>query len=95
MKKPFELFLDDPGEWTGNPEYPASIYYGFIKEDYWERETDLHMIEKSAADKLARLLEKFLDHYDNRKITNGFHDLLAKEVRVALKEHRGEVNEKN
>ena len=30
--------------------------------------------------KAEKLLQDFLTHYKNRKITNGFHDLLAKDI---------------
>jgi len=36
---------------------------------------------------LRALLNEFLDHYNSRKITNGFHDLLAVKVEKTLKKN--------
>lgn len=36
-------------------------------------------------EKLKTVLHKFMEHYKTKKLTNGFHDLLAKEVQELLK----------
>lgn len=35
-------------------------------------------------DEHKELLKEFLDHYESRKITNGFHDLLAKKIKKLM-----------
>jgi len=58
-----------------------------MKEDYWSGRC---RIAQTQAHKLAKLLDQFLDHYDRRNFTNGFHDILAIGVRKGLKEYRGQ-----
>lgn len=44
------------------------------------------VIEKTGYDALLDLSKEFLKHHDERKITNGWHDLLAKKTKTVLQQ---------
>ena len=71
----FSLDEDCPVCEDDRNDTDIAVYIDHI--DYLDSEISKLKKLKSANTKLTHCIENFLAHYKDRKITNGYHDLLA------------------